>query len=191
MNDDVNNDVWFYIFSFIDNNIDCKFLIDVCMVNKKFNCIINEKIKPIYMEFSRICFRLTKGLKWAASFYELENLSNLQEFDMSHSEIEIIPKEINLFISLQSLDLSCNEIKIIPKEIGKLTNLQKLNLSCNNIKIVPKKIRKLINLKILDLSFNNIQIIPKEIKQLTNLTDLYLYNNQNDIEKLTNPLNIF
>lgn len=58
----INDDIWFYIFSFINTDITSNFLINICMTNKKFNNIINERIKPIYAQFSIISFWRSKPI---------------------------------------------------------------------------------------------------------------------------------
>jgi hypothetical protein len=198
----LDNDIWFCIFSFI-NDTNSEFLINICMVNKKFNNIINERIKPIYIESSRVCFRLMKGLNWEKSFEKLYSPALAGEYELAlasliklkkirfNESIKFIPKEIGLLTKLRTLDLFNNKIRVIPKEIGNLIYLQKLYLCNNKIKIIPDAIGKLTNLLDLNLVNNKIKIVPEEIGQLINLRKLYLAYNKikiipNEIKKLTN-----
>jgi|SRR5579862_3728372 len=59
--DFINDDIWFHIFSFINTDITSNFLINICMTNKHFNRIINERIRPIYTPFSEVSFWRNKS----------------------------------------------------------------------------------------------------------------------------------
>ncbi|MFX0073659.1 MAG: leucine-rich repeat domain-containing protein [Candidatus Hermodarchaeota archaeon] len=67
----------------------------------------------------------------------LNMLKDLEELEISYSNLKIIPKIIGMFSSLKKLDLRGNQIKEIPDFLKNLKNLKKLNLCGNPIKKYP------------------------------------------------------
>jgi Leucine-rich repeat (LRR) protein len=123
---------------------------------------------------------------------ETNIIENVYSIDLSVSNLEKIPDNLDKFINLKSLDLSDNKIRKIEK-LDKCVNLTRLNLSNNKIDIM-EGLDKLTDLKILkinnnyifnmkgihrcrklmniDLKFNKIKIIS----YLNNFPDLIKFN---------------
>jgi len=111
-----------------------------------------------------------------------QHCCNLEELNLSSTQITKIPPEIGQLINLKSLNLSWNEITKIPPEIGQLTNLKRFYIHQNKITVIPPEIGLLTHLKFLHLDRNYITEIPPEIGILTqkhgcNLIELYLIGN--------------
>jgi len=188
--------------------LDLPQLLKFCRTNKKINKLIcqrddiwlyklnrefpdyrNSGITGSYKKIYEILFiRGLETIKRTFKLkYNLDELYNLQELNLSFNQIRKIPKEIGQLQNLQELYLSGNIIKEIPKEIGRLNKLQILKLTSNQIKEIPKEIGQLQNLKELSLGSNQIKEIPKEIGQLKNLKELSLfYNKINEIPDFVN-----
>lgn len=95
----------------------------------------------------------------------LENLTNLEELNLSTNEIKDITP-LKYLVNLRRLDLSNNMIKDITA-LEDLTNLEYLDLSRNQISVI-NSLKKLNKLIFLDLSSN--QIVDKNT--LDNLTQI-------------------
>ncbi|MBE7385964.1 MAG: leucine-rich repeat domain-containing protein [Leptolyngbya sp. SIO1E4] len=109
---------------------------------------------------------------------ELGNLNNLTELSLSHNQLTAVPKELGNLNNLTELSLYRNQLNLVPKELGNLTNLTWLYLYQNQLTAVPKELGNLTNLTRLDLDQNQLNSVPKELGQLANLQELYLSDNQ-------------
>ena len=125
-------------------------------------------------------------------------LQALEYFDVSHNDIEVIPKSILGLTNVTTLFLDQNPLKSIPDRmkrlknceiftisVEKLTVLEKLDLFKLDVKMVPpkevifksnetlasfyKKILKVENTNKLDLSGLSLKFFPREITVMTNL----------------------
>ncbi|NGX37351.1 MAG: Internalin-A [Chlamydiae bacterium] len=105
-------------------------------------------------------------------------LTQLQELDLSENEITSIPSEIWQLTQLRTLRLYGNQLISIPPEIGQLPLLKVFGLSGNQITTIPSEIGQLPQLRALDLSYNQLTIIPTEIGEWTTLLELDLSGNQ-------------
>lgn len=109
-----------------------------------------------------------------SSLFSQNNVSTLQDLDLSRNLLRVIPSEIQMFLSLTSLNLSRNSLRNLPPEIGNLKNLVSLNLLSNNLnqRTLPFHILAgLPKLRELDLQYNkkchNIIEISNHFPQLS------------------------
>jgi Leucine-rich repeat (LRR) protein len=123
------------------------------------------------------------GKVWKPSAAELSARKDLEELDLSDSELVGISKKVSKFTDLKFLILRNNLLKGIPKESSELKNLIKLNLAKNKVTAFPESILKMESLQELDLRYNDIDNIPNEIKNLKNLHTVYLAGNQISVER--------
>jgi hypothetical protein len=108
----------------------------------------------------------------------IQTLTNLQHLNLSHNKIMSIPDWIQTLTNLQHLDLSSNQLKMVPEGVRKLTNLQNLVFSRNRLEIIPDWIDNLMNLQVLGFSYNQLMRIPDGVSNLTNLQMLGCAGNQ-------------
>lgn len=123
------------------------------------------------------------GKVWKPSASELYTKKNIEELDLSDSELVGISRQVSKFTNLKFLILRNNFLKSIPKESSELKKLIKLNLAKNKVSAFPESILKMESLQELDLRYNNINNIPNEIKNLKNLHTVYLAGNQISVER--------
>jgi hypothetical protein len=123
----------------------------------------------------------------------------VKSLDLSHENLKLVPKEIELFTDLEELDLSYNLLENFHIDLSKLTHLklldlsdnpnlnffefpssffssgiESLNLAKNNLFFVPENIGSLKSLESLDLSNNNITFLPPSFDNLVKLRNLNL-----------------
>ena len=131
---------------------------------------------------------------------ELLQCKNLRKLNLSHNQINIIPKEISKLKYLRNLDISHNRIKILysgicnlpflevfiannnnlkkfPEQIGLLQKLKKLSLASNQLDALPDSIYTLHSLTHLDISANKFQEFPYQIFSNKTITHLWLGKN--------------
>lgn len=111
----------------------------------------------------------------------------LQLLDISRTQIQKLPNNVNLLSALKYLDISYTNITNIPDKIINLKNLEVLKMFSIKIQDFPKGCQQLIHLKYLGLNSTNIKQIPDFIFNLKNLKALYL--GQTDIHLLPNEMN--
>lgn len=104
-------------------------------------------------------------------------LKKLISLDFTTLGLEVLPKEIGLFVGLEELLVTENELKMLPPEIGNLTQLTDLYINSNTLIDLPKELTKLVNLRHLDLSGNELEFLPDGIGNWINLETLNLSNN--------------
>ena len=80
-----------------------------------------------------------------------------------------ITPRIGKLANLVSLDMSHNQLEEVPKEMGDLRNLVHLNLSNNELQAIPSVIFLLAKLETLDVSDNKIKAIQADIARLDQL----------------------
>ncbi|KAF5308180.1 hypothetical protein FQR65_LT06360 [Abscondita terminalis] len=146
-------------------------------------------------------------------------LSKLRLLDVSHNNIEYLPKELNnlpalnelnishnefgkgtlkqwdwidgnLCKTLKVLDVSNNMMNFIPNSVTKLQSLISLRLDNNLIQSLPSGICNLKHLKFFTASNNLISVLPGSIKKLR-LQNLDLSNNNFQATLHSNPAAIF
>ncbi|XP_075516180.1 protein STRUBBELIG-RECEPTOR FAMILY 2-like [Primulina tabacum] len=111
--------------------------------------------------------------------FQLSNLRNLKQLDLSSNNIESeIPYDLPL--NLTHLNLAGNKFgQSIPYSLDLMKNLRHLNLSHNALSgPLGNVFGGLQNLRGMDLSFNNFTgDLPTSFKSLSNLTGLFLQEN--------------
>ncbi|MFA6159341.1 MAG: leucine-rich repeat domain-containing protein [Candidatus Paceibacterota bacterium] len=108
----------------------------------------------------------------------IDQLSSLQELDLSGNQLTSLPPEIGHLSSLQYLYLSNNQLKSLPREISQLSSLRVLNLNNNQLTSLPPEVGHLSSLRLLYLNDNQLTSLPPEISHLSSLQELWLGNNQ-------------
>ncbi len=105
------------------------------------------------------------------------DLSALNQLNLGHCRLTLLPPEIGQFGTLTKLWLPGNRLICLPKEIGQLRALTGLWLADNRLTSLPKEIGQLGALDYLDLSRNQLTSLPKEIGRLTALTTIIAEHN--------------
>jgi Leucine-rich repeat (LRR) protein len=70
---------------------------------------------------------------------------------------------------IETLDLSWTDIEVVPKEIDKLTNLKSLSLRSTSITALPESILSLEKLEALDLRYTDLTELPEGIGEMSSL----------------------
>lgn len=117
---------------------------------------------------------------------EINNLTNLEELDLSFNQITVLPAELWSLTNLHALDLGGNPLGMLPAEIGNLTNLQELYIHTNQLNEIPVEVGNLTNLHLFDLSHNQLNELPTIVGNLSNLHVLVL--DGNPLTSLSNEL---
>lgn len=142
-----------------------------CKLSEKFCCpeslnIGNDKVTK-------------KGnIFWVLPIKDIQDKSYLKEINICKTNIPMIPKCINEFLSLVTIDASFNCITWLPDEICDLHNLQNLIINNNLLVNLPDSIGQLTLLKTLITSYNALTRLPSSMMHLNNLQFLDLYDNQ-------------
>lgn len=127
-------------------------------------------------EPENLVFRL-EGDKWMSFPKELQWMTYLKEWYVSHTRIQRLPEFLAQFSKLQILDLSKNQICEVPPEIGKLSCLSELNLSYNRLMKVPPELGECEGLRRLELAGNRLCGLPFEMSSLKQLVLLDVSEN--------------
>lgn len=116
---------------------------------------------------------------WKSPFAEFHSvlfhhLTCLRALDLSFSNLEILPSEVDKLIHLRYIDLSRTNVKELPETVCNLHNLQTLKLEwCRNLDKLPEGLGRLINLRHLMLvGFNKLSYLPQGIGRLSLLHTL-------------------
>ncbi|XP_047348231.1 leucine-rich repeat protein soc-2-like isoform X2 [Vespa velutina] len=115
---------------------------------------------------------------WVLPIKDIQDKSNLKEINLRKTNIPMIPKCINEFLTLVTIDASCNNITWLPDEICDLHNLQNLIINNNLLVSLPDSIGQLASLKTLIASYNALTCLPSSMMHLNNLQFLDLYDNK-------------
>ena len=83
-----------------------------------------------------------------------KNPDQVYKLDLSHQQLDSIPKEVFKFKNLKELDISGNNLSKIPQDIKTLKNLETLNLEENQLRNINKEILNLRNLNNVNISDN-------------------------------------
>eukprot|EP00004_Rigifila_ramosa_P019431 TRINITY_DN4928_c0_g1_i4.p1 TRINITY_DN4928_c0_g1~~TRINITY_DN4928_c0_g1_i4.p1 ORF type:complete len:249 (+),score=49.65 TRINITY_DN4928_c0_g1_i4:189-935(+) len=102
----------------------------------------------------------------------LVSFSQLEELDLSHSQIGGVPVYIGNMSGLISFRLSGCGLTAVPRALWSLTNLEKLELTGNPLPSLPAGIAALKKLKALDISRTLLRQLPGELQFLTQLARL-------------------
>lgn len=108
----------------------------------------------------------------------IRKLKNLEQLDISHNHIEVLPPQLFLCTRLRYLDLSNNMIRFIPAGMGVLQNLQYFAISHNSLEALPEETFYCKKLKTLKIDYNKLCRLSKRVAYLTLLTRLELKGNQ-------------
>ena len=109
-------------------------------------------------------------------------LSSLEELKISETNISNLPNSIGDLSQLKYLTIEKGKLEKLPKSIGKLFLLIELNIKKNALEELPTTIGNLKSLEKLQLGFNKILKIPSSIGKLQELR--YLFLEKNKIQKL-------
>jgi len=102
----------------------------------------------------------------------LSECTNLEDLDISHTNITGIPDFIFTLPALRSLSFRCSEITAFPQGLSKAQNLESLSLRLNKGWTLPENITALKNLKILAVDFYSDAPLPANLGALSKLEDL-------------------
>lgn len=127
--------------------------------------------------------------------WNLPGPTELLELDMKNNHIQVLTSPMILFPNLEIFDLSYNEIEVIGENIfASLSKLKRLLLRGNQLQQLPLDVfRGLLSMQVLDLSSNKLETIDEEVfSDLVHLEKLVLANNRlgrlerNTFRNLTN-----
>lgn len=116
----------------------------------------------------------------------IENLSSLEDLDLSENELTNLPDALGRISTLRRLFLGKNSITELPEHLFQLQNLVFLDLSSNNISDIPDAIQGLRAVREIDLRNNQISTMSEKIGKLKNLTTLDLSSNR--LKRLPNTV---
>ncbi len=141
------------------------------------------------LENKNKCYRLCLGGQSIVELNEdINQLSLLQDLNISQNEISTLPEKFGNLLNLTELNLSGNKIVRFPTSMTNLKNLKSLNISSmenpdwENIFLI---IQNLTSLEVLDISYNQLPFhlfdrLPKSIKKIY-ITECNLNDEQVDI----------
>lgn len=124
----------------------------------------------------KLVFKL-EGDKWMSFPKELQWMTYLKEWFVSHTRIQRLPEFLAQFSKLQTLDMPKNQLCEVPPEIGKLICLKDLNLSYNRLMKIPPELGECEGLRRLELAGNRLCELPFELSSLKQLLLLDLGEN--------------
>ncbi len=155
----------------------------------------NKGIKEVAFDSATLLGMIGINLDLKVKLVDFTNhkqVIRLTKLDLSHNQINTLPKEFftletveQLYLkdncitnidpiiqlsNLQELDLSHNVLISLPEAIDTLSHLKDLNLENNQLNKLPNRIMSLVNLRKLELGNNvNLALTDNQLKQLTNL----------------------
>ena len=120
----------------------------------------------------------------------IDELSDLEEIDLSSSFLEKIPYVTDKFAKLKKLKVNDNCIAEFPEGLCQ-KNLEKLEINENPVKQLPDSFPHALNLRSIDISSTDLQEIPPQILHLCHLerftmTNCALESLPDDWQKCTN-----
>lgn len=146
----------------------------------KLNCTKLDWIPEEFSAFEKLETLNLSHNNLTSLVGELICLKNLKYLCCRHNKIlgENIPTELFDITTLTVLDLSHNNLKVFPKSLEVCKSLTVLNLSHNHLSKIPEQIfRQLVELRHLNLSDNQLEAIPPSIGRLSKIKELSLNNN--------------
>jgi len=112
--------------------------------------------------------------------FEIANFGwkhSLTELHLDHNQIEIIPREISLFMQLRVLTFENNHVRSLPRDLGKLIKLEVLLFSHNEVLEIPLEFGQLTSLRKLSFTGNLVRKFPPNLARLENLRKVNFENN--------------
>lgn len=121
---------------------------------------------------------------------ELFAIESLTTLDLSHNNLEYLPRHIESCRSLTVLNLSHNKLTNIAEQLFiQLTEIVHLDLSDNQLKTLPPQIGRLTKIQVLNLNNNPLREHKmRKLERLTTLRSLYLSNTQRDTNNMPTDL---
>ncbi|XP_061472624.1 volume-regulated anion channel subunit LRRC8E [Rhineura floridana] len=104
-------------------------------------------------------------------------LKALEQLDLSHNRIEVLPSQLFLCTRLHTLDLSYNNIRVIPPGMGVLQSLQYFAISHNSLEALPNEIFFCKKLRVLKVGHNKLHRLSDRVSWLPSLSTLDLKGN--------------
>ncbi|WP_425392388.1 leucine-rich repeat domain-containing protein [Ekhidna sp.] len=108
--------------------------------------------------------------------YQNQDLSNLEELDLSGGRLKSIPKWVYQAKSMEVLILDYNSISRLPKNLNDLPTLKRIYWRYNELENGKLKAPRLDSIRKLDISGNGLEKLPR-IHRLKNLEELVVENN--------------
>jgi Leucine-rich repeat (LRR) protein len=136
------------IFHLVARYLDRNDVIRMCCVSNDFKWVIG------------IVEQQTRELKLCCVSPNIAKFVNLERL-----KVHAIFYEIGNLINLCELDLSCSHLYELPDSIGNLTNLKYLNVGYNHLKSIPESFRNLTNLKTFIFEGNAGLIVPSFVNR--------------------------
>lgn len=133
----------------------------------------------------KIHFVQNPQLNYAKLFKLISALPLLKKIYLGDYRHDSLPKEIAFLTQIEELEISFSDIKELPEELGKMQSLKKFKLKyCENIKKLNENIGELQNLESLELHIENLSFknLPTSFVNLQSLS--YLDIHQTAIKKL-------
>ncbi|MDR1837409.1 MAG: hypothetical protein LBQ89_07105 [Treponema sp.] len=104
----------------------------------------------------------------------LSECKQLEELDISHTNIREIPDFLFTLPALRSLSCCCRELLGFPRSLFKAEKLESLHLRINKDWTLPNEITSLQNLKVLAVDLYSGSALPEKLGTLTHLEELSL-----------------
>ncbi|KAI7887833.1 uncharacterized protein EV154DRAFT_539569 [Mucor mucedo] len=100
----------------------------------------------------------------------------LEELDVSYNRLRTLPNDLRI-PTLLSLNVSHNQLDFVPKSIASCSRLKTLNLSKNHLTSLPADLVNLRRLELFDISENLLCIMPAEILERMQSATLLITGN--------------
>lgn len=94
---------------------------------------------------------------------------HLTRLTIRYSQLELLPRDVNLLAGLQRLEVSHNSLEEIPATIGDLVHLEHLNISDNQLTRLPCQLGRLARLTELFAYSNQLASVPDTLADLHSL----------------------
>ena len=180
----------------IFQDLDAEEVFELCMTDKKFKNICDERfwksmyrkhfpdflLEDAYQDTWFNYFRLALDMEKFAKFLDkttdyLHDPVDVYDVKFLMIKSDYLPEEIYTATQLDHLTVT-GGLKSLPANFSNLKSLEDLNLSDNDFTQIPAEIFNLESLKYLYLSNNQISQIPEKIANLQLLENLWLDGNQ-------------
>ncbi|OAF71434.1 Adseverin [Intoshia linei] len=153
-------------------------LTDILFLDISHNSI--ETMPPQLRRLTRIkVLKLNNNPLIHAHLKSLTLLTNLESLNISDTKrtLNTVPAGLVNLKNMQDFDLSCNDLQLIPTDVYELYNIKRLHINDNKIFEISSELDGWANISILNLSRNKLKSIPTSISKLKGLTHLYLNEN--------------